>query len=68
LRRFATRIITIISWIYAQARVWVVQAPKYTGDGKGAKRNQGWNTEGLTEYWAICDLVAKDCKNYMATE
>lgn len=29
-----------------------ISPPVYTGDGKGAKRNQGWNTEGLTRYCA----------------
>ena len=46
----------------------VVRPPKYTGDGKGAKRNQGWNTKGLTEYREMCDSVAKDRKKYMYTE
>jgi hypothetical protein len=46
----------------------VVRPPIYTGDGKGAKRNQGWNTEGLTEYREMCDSVAKDRKKYIDTE
>jgi hypothetical protein len=39
-----------------------ISPPVYTGDGKGAKRNQGWSTEGLTRYKILCESVSKDRK------
>lgn len=43
-----------------QRRKDITEKPKYTGNGIGAKKNEGWNIDGLERFVELTELVKKD--------